>query len=68
MLHGMLNFPAPGIEPMSSAMAGRFLSTAPQGNPAFTFMIFFHTETFFREEEINNVRSAIPYYHGLPQY
>ena len=29
----MWNFPGPGIEPMSPALAGRLLSTAPSGNP-----------------------------------
>ena len=31
MLHGMWNLPAPGIEPISPALAGGFLSTAPPG-------------------------------------
>ena len=31
LLHGMWNLPGPGIEPMSLASAGRFLSTVPSG-------------------------------------
>ena len=29
----MWNLPAPGIEPVSPALAGRFLSTGPPGKP-----------------------------------
>ena len=31
LLHGMWNLPGPGIEPMSPALAGGFLSTVPPG-------------------------------------
>ena len=42
LLHDMWNLPGPGIELMSSALAGRFLSTEPPGkshpkNPLRTF-------------------------------
>ena len=30
-IHGMRNLPEPGIEPMSPALAGRFLTTGPPG-------------------------------------
>ena len=30
-IHGMLNLPGPGVEPVSPALAGGFLSTAPPG-------------------------------------
>ena len=33
LLHGMWNLPGPGIKPMTPALAGRFLSTAPPGKP-----------------------------------
>ena len=33
LLHGMWDLPAPGLEPMSPALAGRFLTTAPPGKP-----------------------------------
>ena len=33
-LHGMWDLPRPGLEPMSPALAGRFLTTAPPGKPA----------------------------------
>ena len=31
LLHGMQDFPGPGLEPMSPALAGRFLTTALPG-------------------------------------
>ena len=31
MLHGMWDLPGPGIEPVSPALAGGFLTTAPPG-------------------------------------
>ena len=31
LLHGMRDLPGPGLEPMSPALAGRFLTTAPPG-------------------------------------
>ena len=31
LLHGMWEFPRPGLEPMSPALAGGFLTTAPPG-------------------------------------
>ena len=33
-LCGMWDLPGPGLEPMSPALAGRFLTTAPPGKPA----------------------------------
>ena len=33
LLHGMRDLPGPGLEPMSPALAGRFLTTAPPGKP-----------------------------------
>ena len=32
-LRGMWDPPRPGLEPVSSALAGRFSTTAPQGSP-----------------------------------
>ena len=39
LLRGMWDLPGPGIEPMSPAMAGRFLTTASPGKPP-NFIIF----------------------------
>ena len=39
LLGGMRNLPGPEIEPMSPALAGGFLSTAPQGKSSFTLYI-----------------------------
>ena len=33
LLHGMWDLPGPGLEPMSPALAGGFLSTVPPGKP-----------------------------------
>ena len=35
---GMWDLPGPGNEPVSPALAGRFLSTAPPGKPSFYFL------------------------------
>ena len=34
---GMWNLPGPGIEPVSPALAGRFLTTRPPGEPCIFF-------------------------------
>ena len=40
LLHGMWDLPKPGLEPVSPALAGRFLTTAPPGKPLqYLFMI-----------------------------
>ena len=36
LLHGMLNLPRPGLEPVSPALAGRFSTTVPPGKPDAT--------------------------------
>ena len=33
MLRGMWDLPRPGLEPVSPALAGRFLTTVPPGKP-----------------------------------
>ena len=33
MLHGVWRLPGPGIEPMLPALAGRFFTTEPPGQP-----------------------------------
>ena len=38
-LGGMRNLPGPEIEPVSPALAGGFLSTAPQGKSFYTLYI-----------------------------
>ena len=35
LLRGMWDLPGPGLEPMSPALAGGFLTTAPPGKPLF---------------------------------
>ena len=36
----MWDLPGPGLEPVSPALAGRFLTTAPPGKPATMFFCF----------------------------
>ena len=36
-LHGMWYLPRPGLEPVSPALAGRFLTTVPPGKPSLLF-------------------------------
>ena len=38
LLHGMWDLPTPGLEPVSPALAGRFLTTAPPGKPRRDFL------------------------------
>ena len=35
LLRGMWDLPRPGLEPVSSALAGRFSTTAPPGKPQY---------------------------------
>ena len=38
LLRGMWDLPGPGIEPVSPALAGGFLTTAPPGSPGYLFL------------------------------
>ena len=38
LLRGMWDIPGPGLEPVSPALAGRFLTTAPPGKPRWIFL------------------------------
>ena len=60
MLHGTWDLPGPGLDPMSPALAGGFLTTAPPGK---TF-IYFRSPKFHRGPELllfsnNNRKRAI---------
>ena len=37
LLRGIWDLPRPGLEPISSALAGRFSTTAPPGKPSVPF-------------------------------
>ena len=39
LLRGMWDLPGPGLEPVSPALVGRFLTTAPPGKPYKLFLI-----------------------------
>ena len=41
LLRGMWDLPRPGIEPVSPALAGRFLTTAPPGKPQHSYLSIF---------------------------
>ena len=41
LLRGMWDPPRPGLEPMSPALAGGFLTTVPPGKPPFHFIHYF---------------------------
>ena len=41
LLHGTWDFPGPGLEPVSPALAGGFLTTAPLGKPYVLFLVSF---------------------------
>ena len=41
LLHGMWDLPRPGLEPVSPALAGRFLTTVPTGKSLFLLSFFF---------------------------
>ena len=38
LLHGMWDLPRPGLEPVSPALTGGFLTTAPPGKPPVLFL------------------------------
>ena len=49
LLRCMWDLPGPGIEPLSLALAGGFLTTAPQGSPVdFSFKLFFIVINFWK--------------------
>ena len=46
LLHGMWDLPGPGLEPVSSVLAGGFLSTAPPGESLLTDFYTPNTSSF----------------------
>ena len=40
----MWDLPRPGLEPVSSALAGRFLTTVPPGKPYAVFSYVLHSD------------------------
>ena len=42
LLRSMWDLPGPGLEPVSPALAGRFLTTAPPGKPSTFYLYEFH--------------------------
>ena len=50
LLHGMWDLPGPGLEPVSPALAGRFLTTAPPGKPRPQVFIKFTRVRYFKHD------------------
>ena len=46
LLHGMWDLLEPGLKPVSPALAGRFLTTAPPGKPSVTLNILYVFNAF----------------------
>ena len=46
LLHGMWDLPRPGLEPVSPALTGGYLTTAPPGKPYSVFLIVFFVAFF----------------------
>ena len=44
LLHGMWDLPGPGLEPVSPALAGGFLTTVPPGKP---LALYFYWKVLF---------------------
>ena len=60
LLCGMWDLPGPGFEPVSPALAGRFLTTVPLGTPQSLFLCFnFYSCNIFQSR-------SVPYAFPLP--
>ena len=66
LLRGMWDLPGPGIEPVSPALAGRFISTVPPGRPmdfifivAILFYFVFSLQNCFSDVELIDKRGEI---------
>ena len=46
LLHGMWDLPGPGLEPVSPALAGRFLTTVPPGKSQESFFVSLFSPNF----------------------
>ena len=56
LLHGMWDLPRPGLEPVSSALAGRFSTTAPPGKPSYRVFL---VHVLYQVEEILSIPSLL---------
>ena len=72
LLRGMWDLPRAGLEPVSPASAGGFLTTAPPGKPYRYFFIsfffphpclpvFYHDYSLLREEEEESSHTVLQY-------
>ena len=53
LLRGMWDLPTPGLEPVSPALAGRFLTTVPPGKPKLLFLKYTYTHTHTTSQSHN---------------
>ena len=62
-LSGMWDPPRPGIKPVSSALAGRFLTTEPPGKPWIELLkkLFLHRLHILVQEKDNQHNKYIKY-------
>ena len=47
LLWGMWDLPRPGLEPVATALAGRFSTTAPPGKPQSSMLLILHLHLNF---------------------
>ena len=52
LLRGMRDRPGPGLEPVSPALAGGFLTTVPPGKPFFLLLLLFFNNSYPNEYEV----------------
>ena len=64
LLCGMWDLPRPGIEPVSPALAGRFLTTAPSGNPPHCLLIEILYQMYSPGPGWQNIPADVDYHHG----
>ena len=58
LLRGMWDLPRPGLEPVSSALAGRFSTTAPPGKPLKS-LIMMSSQRCFSECSLMDFHSEV---------
>ena len=65
LLRGMWDFPRPGLEPVSPALAGGFLTTAPPGKPWMLFLKYGSFEKSTCPKRINQISLEVNLFFHL---
>ena len=65
LLRGMWNLPRPGLEPVSPALAGGFLTTAPSGKPLlqdffFQFYVLYNDFLLWKNVNLDPLLPSFP--------